>query len=49
MPKYGVFSGRHFPVFGLNTRKYGLEKTAYLDTSHAVQVFNILGRFTCEY
>ena len=33
--KYGVFSGPYFPVFGLNTEKYGPEKTAYLDTFHA--------------
>ena len=31
--KYGVFSGPYFPVFGLNTGKYGPEKTLYLDTS----------------
>ena len=36
MSKYGVFSGPYFPVFGLNTRKYGAEKTPYLDTFHAV-------------
>ena len=44
--KYGVFSGPYFPAFGLNTPylsvfslnvgKYGLEKTPYLDTFHAV-------------
>ena len=33
--KYGVFSGPYFPVFGLNTGKYGPEKTPYLDTFHA--------------
>ena len=27
MSKYGVFSGPYFPVFGLNTGKYGPEKT----------------------
>ena len=32
MSKYGVFSGLHFPVFGLNTGKYGPEETPYLDT-----------------
>ena len=26
----------YFPVFSLNTRKYGPEKTPYLDTFHAV-------------
>lgn len=30
MPKYGVFSDPHFPVFGP-------EKTTYLDTVHAVK------------
>ena len=38
MSKYGVFSGPHFPVFGLNTGKYRPEKTLYLDTFHAVIV-----------
>ena len=28
----------YFPAFGLNTGKYGPEKTAYLDTFHAVDV-----------
>ena len=36
MPKYGVFSGPYFPAFGLNTGKYGPEKTPYLDTFHTV-------------
>ena len=46
--KYGVFSGSYFPLFGLNTevysvfslntRKYGPEKTLYLDTFHAVNL-----------
>ena len=35
MPKYGVFSGPYFPVFG----KYGPGKTPYLDTIHAVFLF----------
>ena len=34
--KYGVFSAAYFPVFGLNTGKYGPEKNLYLDTFHAV-------------
>ena len=34
--KYGVFSGPHFPVFGLDTGKYGPEKPPYMDTFHAV-------------
>ena len=33
------FSGQYFPVFGLNTGKYGPEKTPYLDTFHAVKDF----------
>ena len=36
MSKYGVLSGPYFPVFELNTEKYGPEKTPYLDTFHAV-------------
>ena len=43
MYKYGVISGPHFPVFGLNTEryspntgKYGPEITPFLDTFHAV-------------
>ena len=34
--KYGVFSDPYFPVFSPITGKYGLEKTPYLDTFHAV-------------
>ena len=34
--KIWSFSGRCFPVFGLNIWKYGPEKTPYLDTFHAV-------------
>ena len=34
--KNGVISGPYFPVFGLNTGKYGPEITPYLDTFHAV-------------
>ena len=33
------FSGPSFPVFGLNTGKYGPEKTPYLGTFHAVKNF----------
>ena len=29
--QYGVFLGSYFPVFGLNTGKYGPEKTLYLN------------------
>ena len=35
--KYGVISGAYFPVFGLNTGKYGPEITPYLDTYHALE------------
>ena len=38
MSIYGVFSGPYFPVFGLNTGKYGPQKTPYLGTFHAVVV-----------
>ena len=37
MSKYGVISGPYFPVFGLNTGKYGPEITPCLDTFHKVQ------------
>ena len=36
MSKYGVISGPYFPVFGLNTGKYGPEITPYLENFHAV-------------
>ena len=33
--KYGVCSsGPYYPVFSLNTGKYGPERTPYLDTFH---------------
>ena len=38
MSKYGVISSPYFPVFKLNTRKYGPEVTPYLDTFHAVRI-----------
>ena len=37
VPKCGVISGPYFPVFGLNTGKYGPEITPHLDTFHAVK------------
>ena len=50
--KYGVISGPYFPVFGLNTKiygvfspntgKYGPEITPYYDTLHIA----LLWRFT---
>ena len=36
-PKMEFFSGPCFPVFSLNTGKYGPEKAPYLDTFHAVE------------
>ena len=36
LSKYGVISGPYFPVFGLNTGKYGPEITPYLDNFHTV-------------
>ena len=36
--KYEFVFGPCFLVFGLNTRKYGPEKTPYLDTFHAVWI-----------
>ena len=41
MIKYGFFSGPYFPVFVLNTGKYGPEETPYFDTFHAVKVLGI--------
>ena len=35
--KYGAISGPYFPVFALNTEKYGPEITPYLATFLAVQ------------
>ena len=38
MWKYGICPDPYFPVFGLNTKKYGPEKTPYFDIFHAVTV-----------
>ena len=38
VPKYGVISGPHFPVFSRNTGKYGPETTTYLDIFHEVTI-----------
>ena len=38
MSKYGIFSAPDFSTFGLKTRKYGPEKTPYLDNFNVVQV-----------
>ena len=37
MFKYGVISGPYFPIFELNTGKYGPEITPYLDISDAMK------------
>ena len=37
--KYGVISGPYFPVFSRKTRKYGPEIIPYLDTFHAMRLF----------
>ena len=44
MSKYRVISGPYFSVFGLNTGKYELEITPYLDTFHAVNIKLILSK-----
>ena len=41
-PKYGVCSsGPYYPGFSLNTRKYGPERTPYLDTSYSIMIHMI--------
>ena len=40
-PNTEFFSGPYFPVFGLNTGKYGPEKTPYSDTFHVVNTSTI--------
>ena len=35
--KYEVFSVPYIPVFGLNTGKFGPDKTPYLDTFRAMR------------
>ena len=37
MSKYRVFSGPYLPAFGLNTVKYGPEKTPFMDTFNTVE------------
>ena len=44
--KYRVFSGPYFPVFGLNTGKYGPEKTSYSDTFHTMYKMHIIMQYT---
>ena len=39
--KYRVISGPYFPVFGLNTGKYGPEIIPYLDTFCIVSIFQL--------
>ena len=38
MFKCGVFPSLYFPIFGLNTGKYGSKKTSYLDNFYGVRV-----------
>ena len=49
----GVISGPYFPVFGLNTGKYGPEITPYFDTFDAVQSdytsnLNVYGKWSFD-
>ena len=37
LSKYKIISGPYFPLFGLNTEKYGPEVTSYFDTFYAVK------------
>ena len=46
MSEYGVISDPYFPVFGLNTGKYGPEITPYLDTFHAVFILLSINLFS---
>ena len=43
-----MFSGLYFPVFELNTRKYGPEITQYLDSFHAVNINKVLNEILYE-
>ena len=45
-PNKELFSRPYFPVFGLNTGKYGPEKTPYLDNFHAVTFMIYLCEFS---
>ena len=38
VPKFGVFSGLYFPLFGMSTGKDGIAKPPYWDTFHVVFV-----------
>ena len=46
MSEYGVISDPYFPLFGLNTGKYGPEITPYLDTFHAVFILLSINLFS---
>ena len=41
LSKYRVISGPYFPVFELNTGKYGPEITPYFDTFHVELIWNL--------
>ena len=46
MSRYGVFSGPYFPVFGLNTGKYGPEEIPYRSSHRRCSVKKgVLGNF----
>ena len=46
MSRYGVFSGLYFPVFGLNTGKYGSEEIPYRSSHRRCSVKKgVLGNF----
>ena len=47
MTKYEVISGPYFPVFRLNTGKYGSDITPCLDTFHAV--LDVWQSFECTF
>ena len=46
--KYRVFCGPYIPVLGLNSEKYGPEKTPYLETFHAVYSMFTVWTFHCK-
>ena len=46
MSECGVISDPYFPLFGLNTGKYGPEITPYLDTFHAVFILLSINLFS---
>ena len=47
--KYGVISGPYFPVFGVDTGKYGPKISSYLDTFHARYGISFPSKNTLNY